>query len=245
MKLKSDDLSAFDGILIDGLVFCGMVYDLFEFVRNAPDGIARLRSRKTKLEKKLIEELIPLARYIQARYREGRRIKVRWLSGSQPYDAILWSSGGLVTHGMAARRVLVEVTGSMHENEYLARQLLQKEGGSWGVKGISRDANSGEVTSKPHVHKNNEIVVDLATQILDRLAKKAEKRYPPNTVLVVQCFANTLTLESEWTDAVRRVEAAQPHIPFRELFLIESTNSFTATLWGHRPGRRRIRVRPG
>jgi hypothetical protein len=31
---------------------------------------------------------------VQARYREGRRMKVRWFSGAQPYDAILWSSRG-------------------------------------------------------------------------------------------------------------------------------------------------------
>lgn len=244
MKPKPDTLSALDGRLLDGLAFCGMVYDLFDTVKKAPDGIARLRLRKTKLEKRLIEELLPLARYIQARYREGRRIRVRWSSGSRPYDAVLWSSGGLVTHGMAAKRALVEITSSMHESDYLARQLLHRDGGSWGVKGISRDRTTGKVTSKPHVHENDDIMVDLATQILARLASKAAKRYPANTVLVMQCFANTLTLESEWNEAIRRVEAARPHIPFRELFLIESANSYTATIWGERPKPRRKRREP-
>src|ERR1019366_7780432 len=88
-------LSTFDDQLLDGLEFCRKVYDLFDQVQNGPDGIAKLRLRPSKNEKRLVEELIPIARYVQARYREGRRIKVRWLSGSQPYDAILWSSGGL------------------------------------------------------------------------------------------------------------------------------------------------------
>jgi hypothetical protein len=73
---------------VDGLDFCGKVYDLFDQVRGGPDGIAKLRLRPTKNEKRLIEELIPIARYMQARYREGHRIKVHWFSGSQPYDAI-------------------------------------------------------------------------------------------------------------------------------------------------------------
>src|SRR5438045_3358322 len=97
------DLSTFDGKLLDGLRFCCQVYDLFDQVSSEPDGVAKLRLRPTKVEKRLVEELIPIARYVQARYREGRRIKVRWFSGSQPYDAILWSCGSLVAHRQARR----------------------------------------------------------------------------------------------------------------------------------------------
>lgn len=233
-RFKRVDLATFDGQLLDGLDFCKCVYDLFDSIQKQPDGVVRLRLRKTKTEKRLIEELTPIARYIQARYREGRRIKVRWFSGSQPYDAILWSNGGLVTHRMAPRRVLVEVTGSMHENDYLARRLLHERGGSFGVKGIARDRRTGVVTSVPHVRTNDEIPDDLAQQIIDRLNSKASKRYPRNTVLIMQCFANTLTLLWEWNDAIRRVQGAAPHIPFREVFLIENVASHTATLYGTR-----------
>lgn len=243
LEVTAPGLSTIDDVLVDGLAFCGLVYDLFDSIRKRPDGIERLRLRRSKTEKRLIEELLPLARYVQARYREGRRIKVRWLSGSQSYDAVLWSSGGLVDHGMAPRRTLVEITGSMHENEYLTRQLLQTQGGSWGVKGITRDSKTNLVTSKPHVHKNDEIMVDLTEQILLRLESKAAKKYPANTVLIMQCFANTLTLESEWKDAVKRVEEANPSIPFRELFLVESVNSYTATVWGTPTRSRRSRSR--
>jgi hypothetical protein len=233
VNAKTLDLSTFDGKLLDGLVFCGLVYDLFAQIQKGPDVVERLRLRKTKIDKRLIEELLPLARYVQTRYREGRRIKVRWLSGSQPYDAILWSSGGLVTHGMVPRRVLVEITGSMHPNEYLARQLLHKQGGSFGVKGISRDNETGVVKSEPHVHKNDEIMVDLAEQIIERLKDKGEKGYPASTVLVMQCFANSLTLESEWNDAVQRVKNAGLGIPFREVFLVEPVADNMATLYGN------------
>ena len=242
MKAKRLDLSTVDGQLLDGLDFCGRVYDIFDHVRRQPDGVERLRIRKTKTDKRLIEELVPIARYVQARYREGRRIKVRWLSGSQPYDAVLWSHGSLVSHGMAPRRVFIEVTGSMHENEHLARQLLHTKGGSFGVKGISRDKTTGVVSSRPHVHHNDEIMTDLADQIIERLKRKADKGYPPNTVLIMQCFANTLTLESEWKSAIQRVENEQPDIPFKEVFLFESVSSFSATLYG---GRRPRTKSPG
>src|SRR5713101_3938648 len=234
MKSAPIDLSTLDGELLDGLDFCREVYDLFDRIYQAPDGVTRLRKRQGT-EKKLVEELIPIARYVQARYREGRRLKVRWLSGSQPYDAVLWSRGGIVTHRCAPRRVLLEVTSSMHENEYLARQLLMTKGGSFGVKGISRDKKTGEVKSEPHVHSNSEIESDLATQVLARIAEKAAKNYPWNTILIIQCFCNTLTLLSEWEDALKRVAEARPYIPFREVFLIENVGSHTETLYGVRP----------
>ena len=139
MKRKHKlDLSTLDGRLLDGLNFCRKVYELFAQTRAGADGIANLRLRPTKLEKRLIEELIPIARYVQARYREGRRVKVRWLNGSQPYDAMLLCSGAFVDEGITPRRILVEVTTCVHPNEYLARQLLNEKGFSFGVKGISR-----------------------------------------------------------------------------------------------------------
>lgn len=228
------DLSTFDGQLLDGLDFCRKVYDLFDQVRGGPDGIAKLRLRPTKSEKRLIEELIPIARYVQARYRERRRIKVRWFSGSQPYDAILWSSGALVEHRAAPRKLLVEVTTSVHQNEYLARRLLHERGGSFGVKGISRDKKTGAVVSKPHVHTNDELATDLAGQILERLKSKSNKHYPPGMVLIVNCVPNGLILGSEWSDAIERVTQAKVHLAFREVFLLETAMSHSTTLYGDR-----------
>lgn len=237
------DLSTFDGKLLDGLDFCRKVYDLFDQTREEPDGISKLRLRPTKNEKRLIEELIPIARYVQARYREGRRIKVRWVSGSQSYDAILLSSGGLVEHGMAPRRVLVEVTMSVHQNEYLARQLLHERGGSFGVKGISRDKKSGTIVSKPYVHTNNELATDLADQILQCLKRKSNKHYPSETILIVNCVPNSLILDFEWNDAIERVTKAQMHLAFREVFLLETIMSYSTTLYGNR--KRERNSKPG
>jgi hypothetical protein len=233
------DLSTFDGQLLDGLDFCRKVYDLFGQLRGEPNGIAKLRLRPTKNEKRLIEELIPIARYVQARYREGRRIKVRWFSGSQPYDAILWSSGALVEQRAVPRKVFVEVTTSVHENEHLARRLLHERGGSFGVKGILRDKQTGNIVSKPHVHTNDELATDLADQIVERLKSKSDKQYPPGTVLVVNCVPNSLILDSEWNDAIDRVTKAQAHLAFREVFLLETVMSHSTTLYGHRKRDRR------
>jgi hypothetical protein len=232
-------LSTFDGQLLDGLDFCRKVYDLFDQVQAEIDGIAKLRLRPTKSEKRLIEELLPIASYVQARYRVGRRIKVRWFSGSQPYDAILWSSGGLVEHRMAPRKLFVEVTTSVHQNEYLARRLLHEQGGSFGVKGILRDKKTGDIVSKPHVHTPDELAADLAGQIIERLRIKSAKGYSPGTVLIVNCVPNSLILDSEWNDAIERVTKAQFHLAFLEVFLIEPVMSYSATFYGNPKRKRR------
>ena len=232
MRAPTLDLSTFDGRLLDGLSFCRKVYRLFEQLSREPGGIRRLRLRATKTEKRLIEELIPLARYVQARYREGRRIRVRWLGGSQPFDAMLLSNGTLVDKGIEPKNVFVEMTTSVHENEHLARRLLEERGGSFGVKGISRDKKTGEIISKPHVHSSDELQVDLATQIIDRLKDKGIKQYPPDTILIINCVTNGIILEPEWNDAIARVRSTQLHLRFREVFFLELTMKHSTTLYG-------------
>jgi hypothetical protein len=239
MSKRQLDLSTFDGQLLDGLDFCGKVYDLFDQIQTGPDGIAKLRLRPTKSEKRLIEELLPIACYVQARYRVGRRIKVRWFSGSQPYDAILWSRGGLVEHRMAPRKLFLEVTTSVHQNEYLSRRRLHEHGGSFGVKGISRDKQTGNIISEPTVHTPDELATDLAGQIIERLKSKSAKNYSTGTVLIINCVPNSLILDSEWNDAIERVTKAELHLAFREVFLFEPVMSYSATLYGDRKRERR------
>jgi hypothetical protein len=240
------DLSTFDGRLLDGLNFCRGVYEFFNQTRKSPDGIAKLRLRPSKNEKRLIEELIPIARYVQARYREGRRIKVRWFSGSQPYDAILLSSGVFVEKGITPRRVVVEVTTAVHQNDYLLRQRLNGEGHAFGVKGVSRNKKTGEIVSEPYVVTNGERETDLATQIIERIESKSAKGYASDTVLIVYCVPNGLTFDDEWGEAVKRVIQADSHHSFREVFLIEtSVASRSATLYGDpkRASNRSVRER--
>jgi hypothetical protein len=232
-RKKKLDLATFDGRLLDGLNFCRRVYALFDQTRAGADGIANLRLRPTKLEKRLIEELIPLARYVQARYREGRRIKVRWFSGSQPYDAILLSSGAFVEKGYAPRKIVAEVTTSVHTSEYLVRELLHEQGHAFGVKGISRDRKTRAIISTPYVNTNDERQADLAARIIDRIKNKSKKGYTPDTVLIVYCVLDGVTFEDEWDEAIKRVTQADAHHAFKEVFLIDTgSDSFSATLYG-------------
>jgi hypothetical protein len=223
-------LADFDGRTLDGLSFCRKVYRLFDQIREMPDGASRLRMLKTKTEKRLSEELLPIARYVQAKYHESLRIKVRWESGSQPYDAILLCSGLWVQHHLAKRRLVAETTIAAHQNEYLVRENVDQGGGSFGPEAIRRDEKTGKIISEPHVRDGREIVVVLADQIVERIQAKAAKGYGPDTVLIVACVPNTVVLRGEWEQAIARVEEAGIHKEFAEVFVTDRRFTFFATL---------------
>ena len=233
------DLSAIDGQLLDGLDFCREVYGLFDRITREPDGKSRRRLQSKTDErltdKRLVEELLPLACYIQARYHAGRRIKVRWASGSQAYDAILWSNGSCVERDNALKELNVEITTAVHPNDYLVRERVQKSGGSFGPKGIRRERKTGNIVSKPYVQDGFESAKDMAALIIARVNDKSRK-CSTETALVVNCVPPCGWMdENEWKNVIEQVRLAKLNIPFREVFLVDRFMSYTATLHGDRP----------
>ena len=222
-------LSAFDNRLMSGLEFCRKVYAFSEQIRKSPGGVNRLRIRG-RSEKKLIEELMPIARYVQARYSAGRLLRVRWTLGSQQYDARLLSSGFLAEKDVVPKCQHVEVTKVVHKHDHLLRSLLATQGHAFSVKGISRGRKSKEIVSRPHVYDNREAEDDLSKGILECIASKDAKDYPSGTVLVVQCVPDTLLLHDEWEYVVQKLREADAQHRFYEIFIFESR--YSATLYG-------------
>jgi hypothetical protein len=224
------DLEYFDNRLMNGFDFCKRAYGLFEEIRTSQNGIERLRLRKGKLEKNLIEELLPIARYIQARYSHGRQIKVRWINRSQSYDARLLSAGVLVDKRLLPKTLYVEVTTAVHENDHILRRLINEQVPTFGVKGIQKDPQTDKYNSQPYVYNNNEHSEDLAKKILERIKAKNKIRYPKSTTLIIQCFLDTLFFESEWEYAIQRVKNSEVEHRFYEIFLFDSNHHYSATL---------------
>jgi hypothetical protein len=217
---------------MNGLVFCKKAYALFEGIRSSPDGIARLRLRKGRLEKRLIEELLPIARYIQARYSHGRQIKVRWIDGNQSYDAQLLSRGVLVDKRYVHRRQTIEVTTAVHENDHILRRFLHEHGHSFGPKGIKKDSKTKKNISLPHVYTNYEAQEDLAAKILESIKAKNKKKYPKLTTLIIQCFLDTLFMEDEWEYAIQKLKDSLIMHKFYEIYIFDSNHHYSSTLYG-------------
>ncbi len=228
--------------LMDGLEFCQKTYDLFEKIRCGPNGVERLRLRKTKTDKKLIEELLPIARYVQMKYGHGRKIKVKWVDGNQNYDAYLLSSGYFVEKRLVPKRQYLEVTTAVHSNDHLARFHLNTEGFVFGVRGITVERKSKTIISKPHVYTNWEVQDEFADLIKKRMEKKTKIKYPKHTSLVIQCMLDMQFADYEWEHMVEEVRKAKIDHTFRDIFLYEfNLNHFTTLYGDNRQGTRKQR----
>lgn len=216
----SSDLADLDGKLLDGLEFCRKTYDLFEVIRSQPDGVERLRVRKSQTEKRLIEELLPICRYVQTHYRLGRFISVRWVNGSQSFDAELHQRGQLVAHGMYPETAYLEATCVMHPNEHWIGKLLNAGEPVFAPEGISKPKGK-PVESEPVVFSNDEHVRAFAGLVQGVIEKKCGIHYPEHTSLVVQCHLSTLFTHEDWRQLVGLVEESVRGTPFRDVLLFD------------------------
>lgn len=228
--MKASPLAQFDGKFLDGLEFCSKVYALFESIRAADDGPSRLRQRPTSLEKKLLEELLPICKYLQASYRPGRYISVCWVDGNQKYDAEVLQRGAYVTHAYYPAKGFLEVTCTMHPNEYLSRELLDTKGSVFGLEGIRR-LKSREIESVPVGYTNKEFIESYSNLVRAQIAKKAEMPYPADTTLIVQCTLNTVYMPDEWEALISRVRTELPKSVFREIYLYDTVCQYSHTLY--------------
>lgn len=228
------ELNEINNRILDGLNFCKKTYKIFESIRASKYGIEKLRLREGRLEKKLIEEVLPVTRYVQMKYSHGRMIKVKWIDGNQPYDAYLLSSGPQVERGYVLRKQFLEVTTAVNQKDYLNMQHLNKNGYSWGAKGIIKNKKTKEIISKPYGYSNMEAEDDLIAIILERIKEKSLKDYPKNTLLVIQCMFDTPFFDSEWSYIIDKVKDLEIANNFKEIILFDSNFNYFTTLYGQK-----------
>lgn len=220
--MDSFDLSDLDNVSLDGLEFCLHVYRIFESLRQTEEGRVKLRMRASDVEKKILEELLPICKFVQARYRPGRYISVRWIDGNQAFDAELEQHGDYVSKGHFPSRVFLEVTCAVHSNDYLCRELITKNGACFSPDGVKR-LKTGEIASEPVVYTGIEYAQSFSDIVLDRISKKIKKNYPPGTILVIPCSPGNLCLQGDWDALVSSVKCRLPTHSFGEIFIYDTT----------------------
>lgn len=229
--MTDDLLAQLDDKLLDGLQFCSIAYAGFESIRNSPEGTSRLRKR-LRPEKKLLEEILPICNYVQASYRPGRYISVRWVNGSQQFDAQLVQRGAYVCKNYYPESAFLEVTCSMHANEYLIRELLDTKGFAFGGDGIRRLKN-GDIESVPVSYTNRQFVETDTSQILNRIEEKSKVTYPNNTILIVDCTLSLQYMPDEWDDLMERVLRGLPKTQFSEIYLYNAVGQYSKSFHQH------------
>lgn len=219
-----------DGVMLDGLCFCSQVYAMFNALSMQPDFQTRLRRRPTKFEKRLIEELVPLARYVQLNYTRGVNISLCWGSGSQTGEAIIRRSGLAVQWGERRAEGMLEVTQAAHKRDYLLRELLDTQGHSFAPDGISAEGKAHQgnrvVRSEAYAYSNNEAIVRQTVIVLDAIKAKAAKPYPDNVTLIVQVTLTCLLMPDEWNELVQGVRDNLPEHRFDEIWLLDASDRY-------------------
>jgi hypothetical protein len=214
-------LETIDGKLLDGLTFCRRVYDLLDRVKAGHQGLEEIRLRTSKGSKRMAEEILPIARYVQSRYGPGLRLKIKWVGGDQPFDAVLHASGGVVDHTDLPRRQYLEVTTAIHANDHLRREHLNREGFSFGAGGTSRDPKTKMTTSVQHAYQHDEHVSELVGLVVSRIVAKSSKVYPKPISLIVQCCVDRPIQDEEWASLVGALREQTSQHTFREVVIVE------------------------
>lgn len=223
-------LQQLDGRLLDGLAFCATVYDILEEIQGTPGGLEELRLLTSKRAKRLMEELLPLARYVQSRYGPGSRLRIRWAGGNQPYDAFVLGSGLEFERRPLPRREYVEVTTAAHKNDYLVREQLHRQGLTWGGRTAARNRTTREVTSEPSVYDRDERLAEHVAIIGAAIAEKTAKSYPKPVTLLVRCIFSLPVLEDEWAHVVKTLRERESKHAFREIVLLDQVGRRCTTL---------------
>jgi hypothetical protein len=236
MTQKISGLEDLDGVLLDGLEFCSRVYAAFDRVVADPGGQQEINLRTTARSKRLVEELLPLTQYVQARYGLGYRMRIRWRGGSQRYDARILVSGRKVRHFKIPAVQHIELTSAVHSNDYLIREHLDAEGGGFGPHGTTRDRASGRTVSTPVALSHQERLSEQVTWVRNRIDTKARKPYPSNTTLLVVLAGSSVMLDDEWQEIVQAFKAEPTPRRFREVLLAHPVSErITSIMAGRRP----------
>ncbi len=215
-------LDTFHDKWMDGYLFCRRVYRWLEQIKKQPGGLSKLRGRKSTEERKLIQELLPLAQFIRVKYRPGNSIRIKWKNGNQPYDAMIRQTDFLSRSSRYPSDQFIEVTCAEHPNEYLARELSAADIGRSSVEGLYRDKESKTIISVPTVRSGYEHVDSFVEFVSARISEKASKAYPDNTVLIVACDLCTPFVPDEFEYFDRAIKSRNKEHPFLEILVFDS-----------------------
>jgi hypothetical protein len=170
---------------------------------------------------------------VQANYGPGKYMSIRWMNGSQTYDARVETAGAFVDNTGWPASSALEITGAVHPSDHLMRELLNSGGPVFGLEGIKKikdQKGKARIVSEPTFSTNRSYIDTFKLIVLKAIGAKAAKTYPQYTTLIVDCSLNTVYMREDWEDLVGRVRKELPVHEFAEIFMSAGTRGFCATL---------------
>ena len=220
--MKPITLDSFHNKSLNGFSFCQKAYKLFNQIKSETNGLERLRMRQSELERKLIIEILPLAKFVQIKTKPGNELKIKWMNGDQTFDACFVQFGSYVDNGFSIPKGHLEVTGVYHPNHFLANELLNSGETFFGCDGLMRHKKTKTIHSTPIAKNRLESAENMATLAIGQIKKKSEKPYPDKTILIVECNLDTYYYEHEWHHFLCKVREDIPSHSFKEILLYDS-----------------------
>ena len=107
----------------------------------------------------------------------------------------------------------------MHKNEHWMWKLSP----AFAPEGVKK-TKDGTRVCEPVSFSNFEHVENFVPIVVDSIEKKANKNYPENTSLIVQCFLNSLYTSDEWGLLISKVRENVKQHPFKELLIYDGLN---------------------
>ncbi|MEK6591133.1 MAG: hypothetical protein AABZ11_10700 [Nitrospinota bacterium] len=153
---------------------------------------------------KLIEEILPISSFLRCFERPGLDLDCEYFSGNQNFDAKIYCEGLLVEKQSIKSEYFLEVSIACHPKDYLKRECLEKGLPCFGGDDIERLKN-GTIKSSPMVFNSNQLIEEHFEFIKSRIQKKNNKEYPFNTYIIIPLFPDTIIMQDEWIEIIRKL----------------------------------------
>lgn len=219
-------LESFHEKWLNAYNFSRRAHVAFRQLRSSKDGMTKIRKREHGLPKKLIEEILPLARFAMLHMSPENDLRVRWVDGSQSFDAQFKDLGYGATAGRFPKSGFIEVTSAYHPNSYVGRKLMNEGRGFWGLDGLSVDRKSGQILAAPAVRTSLSAADQMAEIAMRQIERKARIEYPKGKTLIVDFCSGTRFDPHEWAHLKHRLSTEVGSNQFHRIFLLDSLSDW-------------------
>lgn len=196
------------------------------FVKRAHEEIEALTAeqyyiQKNQFEKKLIQEIWPIAKFLKYIEEPGIRLLCRYNAGNQNYDA------HIKLMNTQKDAYFVEVTRAERQQcEHLKREELYRNKVVFGGDCIKADGtkNKGnrKIISSPMAVNDDYALVQAIEQIKVAVQKKCNKRnpYPTPCLLLIDVVTERPLRLDEWFDLTNQVKSYICNDKFYKTFIV-------------------------
>ncbi len=182
--------------------------------------------RPSNEDKKVIEEIMPIAAFLKHFEIPGRTVKCKYYGGNHIYDAKIRILLSWARKEPLEANYFLEVTTAISKNEHLAREELALTGFTFGDVNIKSEGSKRKGTYKIVLQATGEDfdapVTKISELIKKCLDKKSKKQYPPPCILLIQAEPDRLPTIHEWSTIVSNISGSVDRKAFAATFIVDA-----------------------